>query len=216
MILHPGQSKKVGAVTVVCTTKAITRTKSRVVLRPGYQVTVRGVLIRCVRVVTPTPVPTPTPTPTPTPPPTPVLGTRGNPYPLGSAVPVKDWTVRINWVKFNAWPDVLAANKFNDAPASGWEDVVTNLTLTYTGSGVGHAIDRLNYVGASSVAYPLSGFAHFCGVPPAPKFSDFNEVFSGGTVTGNDCFQVQVADEASLVGYWNGFLQPAGPFFALR
>ena len=43
-----------------------------------------------------------------------------------------------------------------------------------------------------------------------------NDVFPGGTVTANDCFQIQTADAGSLVGYWNGLLEPIGPYFSLR
>ena len=216
-VLHPGQSKSVGKYTVVCTTAHLKATKTRVVLHPGYQVKVAGRLFICKRAAS-SPTPTPVPTPAPAPPPPP--GTRANPYPLGATVTVPNWSVRVNGVKFNDWSDVQAANMFNDPPAPGWEDVVINATMTYTGatSGTPWLDFEMNYVGASNVAYPLSGFDHYCGVPPSPELSDYNTVFPGGTVTGNACFQIQVADEASLVGVWNDPLRSGGlgPYFSLR
>lgn len=65
VILHPGQSRKVGAYTVVCTTRTIAPTKTRIVLHPGHHVRLAGLVVACERA----PVPTPTSTVTaPTPP----------------------------------------------------------------------------------------------------------------------------------------------------
>jgi hypothetical protein len=216
LVLRPGSTKKVGRFSVVCTTAAIAKTSTRIVLRPGFEVKIAGVRILCKRG---TPKPTPTPTPTPTPSPPAALGTRANPYPLGAEVSVRDWKVRVNSVKFNAWDDVRAANSFNDAPAPGWEDVIVNVTMTYTGAKTGTPwLDfDMKYVGATNVGYPTSGFDHYCGVPPAPNLSDFNDVFPGGSVTGNRCLQIAQADEGSLVGYWSDFLSSSpGPYFRLR
>ena len=49
IVLHPGMSKRVGRHRIFCTTRKIARTKSRIVLHPGHQVKIRGVVVRCVR-----------------------------------------------------------------------------------------------------------------------------------------------------------------------
>lgn len=182
------------------------------------QVKIKGKVVRK-KVVCPKPRPKP-PAVAPVTPSPPAPGTtRTNPFPLGSAVKVPDWTVAISSVNFDAWPQVQAANMFNDPPAPGWVDIVVSLTMTYTGSSTGnpYAGNELHYVGASNVGYPQEGFDHYCGVSPAPELLDFGDVFPGGTVSGNVCFQVQSTDDTSLVGYWDNFgTSGPGPWFALR
>jgi hypothetical protein len=89
--------------------------------------------------------------------------------------------------------------------------------MVYTGASTGTPwLDNdLKVVGASNVAYPDS--AHECLVPPSPSLLDFNDVFPGGSVTGNICIEVQTTDESALVGYWDDPLGSGlGPWFALR
>jgi hypothetical protein len=212
VVLHPGQSKKVGGYVVTCSKTKLPTTKGRISLKPGLQVRVGGVLVQCKTAANPAPPPTPTPIAPP-----PALGTRTNPYPLGTSVTVPDWSIKVNSVMFDAWPQIEAANEFNDPPASGWEDVLVNVTMTYTGTSTGTPwLDfEMNYLGPSNVAYPTSGFDHYCGVSPSPELTDYNSVFTSGAVTGNTCFQIQTSDEAGLVGYWNNF-GSVGPWFALR
>jgi len=187
--------------------------------KPCYKkVKKKGKLVR-VKVGCPKPKLPPVPAPAPAPPPPPPGSTRSNPFPLGTAASVTGWTIKVNSVQFDAWPVVQAANLFNDPPASGWADVVVSLTMTYTGTSTGTPwLDNdLHYVGASNVSYPLSGFDHYCGVPPSPDLLDFDTVLPGGAVTGNVCFQVQTSDEPTLIGFWNGlFSSSIGPWFALR
>ena len=91
--LHPGQSKRVGAYQVLCTTGKAARTKSRLVLHPGQRVTKRRVRFRCVsaakpiRTPSPTPAPTPPPTPTPTATPTPTSPPTPTPPPSPPSTP---------------------------------------------------------------------------------------------------------------------------------
>lgn len=211
VILHPGQSKQVGAYTVVCTSKSVAPTKATIVVHPGYQVRPADRVIACRSASAANLSVTPTARPFAT-------GTRADPYPLGTKVSVTDWDLTINRVTFDAWPIVEAANIFNVQPAAGWQDVVINVTMTYRGSSTGTPwldFGYMDYVGASNVAYPLSGFDHWCGVPPSPRIDDYDTVFPGGSITANDCFQIQNTDAASLVGFWNTF-SSIGPWFTLR
>jgi hypothetical protein len=151
----------------------------------------------------------------------PVGSMRGNPFPLGTTATVPDWQFRINSVTFDAWPLIQAANLFNDPPAPGWEDVLISVTMTYTGAWSGAAtgtpwldFSSLEYVGSSNVAYTDYDLSHECGVPPDPWLGDYDTVFPGGSVTGNECFQIEIGDAGSLEGFWDS--ASPGPWFALR
>jgi hypothetical protein len=67
--LHPGQSKLVGRVVVVCTTRALKKTATRIVVHPGHQVRVGKTTIKCVAAPKPPATPPPPTTPPPPPPP---------------------------------------------------------------------------------------------------------------------------------------------------
>jgi hypothetical protein len=74
--LHPGQSKKIGRVVVMCTTHTVRTTATRIVLHPGRQVRVGKTTVKCVAAPKPKPPPPPPPptttTTTTAPPVTPV------------------------------------------------------------------------------------------------------------------------------------------------
>jgi hypothetical protein len=193
--LHPGQSKRVGGYTVVCTTKAITRTAIRVVLHVGYAVTIKGVRVRCLRLAI---VPVPTPTPTPMPAPI-VQGTRANPFALGTFAGDATWKLRVNSLTADAWPAIQAENMFNDAPPAGYQDVMANLTATYVGPGTSDITTfdiSLGVVGQGGIEY--TSFGNSCGVVPPPRNIDYSNFFSGATFGINVCWQVAIADAGSL------------------
>jgi hypothetical protein len=198
--LHPGQSKKIGVYTVICTTGTVARTKTRIVLHPGYAVTVRGVRVRCLRLT----VPTPTPVPIPVPPPAPQPGARTNPYPLGTRAASSTWALTVNSTNFDAWPVIQAANIFNSPPSPGGQDVMANLTISYLGPGSTTLTDliiHLGVVGSGGVEY--RSFTNDCGVLPSPREIDYSTLFSGATIQLNLCWQVALADVASLEFVYN-------------
>lgn len=196
--LHPGQSKKVGIYTVVCTTVRVAKTKTRIVLHPGYQVKLAGLVIACGRAVAPKPTPTPAPTPSP------AVGTRSNPFPVGTKASNSTWAVTVNSTNFDAWSVVQAANEFNDPPPSGSQDVMSNLTISYLGPGsttLTDLITNLGTVGQSNVEF--TSFGNDCGVLPSPREIDFNTLFSGATIQLNLCWQVPSSDVPSLELVYN-------------
>lgn len=71
---------------------------------------------------------------------------------------------------------------------------------------------RLRTVGGSNVAY--SGG---CGVIP-DDLPDLQEVFSGGTIVGNSCWEIRAADAGSLVLYYEPDFVPRAErrYFSLR
>ena len=183
--LHPGQSKKVGQVTIICTQSKLAKTSRRIVLHPGSQVTVNGVRVRCMRRTVPVP--------------SHAVGTRSNPFPLGTRVAGSQWAITVNSTNFDAWPLVEATNAFNHPPASGVQDVMSNLTISYLGAGssdLSPIVTELSIVGQSGVGY--TSFGNRCGVLPSPEEIDFSSLFSGATIQLNLCWQVPSSDVASV------------------
>jgi Ca2+-binding RTX toxin-like protein len=145
------------------------------------------------------------------------VGTRANPYPVGTPVPLGDgWTMRVVGTTPNATAAVLAENMFNDPPAPGFQFFIVRVQATYTGQG-SDSFDgsfRMRAVGSAAVSY--STFHDSCGVIP-DEISDA-KVFTGGTIAGNECWAVRNSDAGSLVMYDDPLLGNSATqkFFALR
>jgi hypothetical protein len=127
-------------------------------------------------------------------------GTRDNPIPLGQAAEVGDWTISVVNVVPNGIDAVMAENQFNDPPQEGHQFFLVTVSATYNGSESATVIGGLSFeaVGASSVSY--NTYDPSCGVIPN-ELASGNEVFEGGAVEGNVCFQVTAEDASSLVMY---------------
>jgi hypothetical protein len=147
--------------------------------------------------------------------PQPKPGSRENPYPFGSAVLLSDgWRVRVESITPDATAAVLAENMFNDPPPAGDQFFIARVSATYTGAGsesFGGSF-RLRAVGASAVSY--STFEDSCGVIPDEISSA--DVFTGGTVSGNVCWQIRSSDAASLLMYDDAIGSDTKIFFSLR
>ena len=152
-------------------------------------------------------------TPTPRPP---LEGTRTNPIPLGKEVALGDgWRMKVDSATPDATAQVLDASPFNDPPAAGRQFFMVHVTVTYTGQGSDsfEGSFRLRAVGAAALGY--SGFENSCGDIPG-ELSE-NEAFTGGTISGNACWEIRSSDIASLVLYdAPPSIVPMRLFFALR
>ena len=134
----------------------------------------------------------------------PDVGTRQNPIPRGrSAMLYDNWEVRVVDVIPNATRLVLAENMFNDPPAPGKQFFIATVEATYRGPGSSRfdGSFRLRAVGPSGVSY--STFNDSCGVIP-DELPD-PEVFTGGTIRGNVCWQVMTGDAEALLMYDDPF-----------
>jgi hypothetical protein len=147
--------------------------------------------------------------------PQPKLGTRENPHPFGAAVVLADgWRMRVESITPDATAAVLAENMFNDPPQAGHQFFIARVSATYTGAG-SESFDgsyRLRAVGSAAVSY--STFQDSCGVIPDEVPSA--DVFTGGTVTGNICWQVRSSDATSLLMYDDAIGSDTKTFLALR
>ena len=162
-------------------------------------------------VPTPTPTATPVPTPTPTPTPVPVLGSRQNPVPAGTTVEIKNedstdhWEVTVTGTIPNATKVVLDENSFNDPPEEGNQFYIVTVRAKYLGpdSTKFRGSSRLRALGRGGVVYTT--FENSCGVIPN-ELPSYTELFTGGQVEGNECWQIASSDADSLMM----FVEPEG------
>jgi hypothetical protein len=167
----------------------------------------------------PTVEPTATPpSPTPVPSPTPLVSSsRGSPLPIGTSAMVGVWSVKVSFVRRNATPDVLAADRSNGPPAPGQQFFMVGISATYLGDGEQASLSPdllFAPIGAANVAYqPSDG----CGVILDP-LDDLREVPRGQTTSGNLCWSVKSSDLESLLLSVTVILSQDGQraWFALR
>ena len=127
------------------------------------------------------------------------IGSRGNPHPLGTPVPVGEWDITVTGAIDDATTEVLAENSFNEAPADGRQFAIVGIEATYRGgeSDILFASTSFNVVGPRAVSYTGEDA---CGVVPE-ELDAFSEVFPGGTIAGNLCWSVMSGDIDGLVFY---------------
>ena len=144
----------------------------------------------------------------------PAGNSRENPIPLGEFGITDDGLALsvVNVIE-DAEQMILAENQFNDPAPVGRQFVMvkirvkngTSETQRYSSSG-------LKVVGQSNVEYDGRG----CGVVPDP-FDSGRNMFEGGELSGNMCFNVESSDVDSLVMYdSNAYDSSDWVFFALR
>jgi Divergent InlB B-repeat domain len=159
-------------------------------------------------------------------PPPPPGSSRDNPIPIGTWGPVPSsfvvpagWQMRVNSATPDATAQVLAANMFNDPPQAGHQFFMFSVSYQWTGQGSADAGDAdfdLSAVGAANVSYAQG--TDSCGVLPDPDYALETigvSVFTGGTVTGNECFSVLQSDASSLV-LFEGDAAKSPVWFAVR
>ena len=130
-------------------------------------------------------------------------GTRENPLPMGSTIIIgspgsPEWEVTVGPVILNANDEIAAANQFNDPPEPGFQYALLTLNVTYVGESTGTPWLDLDwdYVGADSVTY-RSGDTF--AVPPN-SIMDINELFPGGSGTGN--IVIAIPEDSASEGTW--------------
>ena len=150
----------------------------------------------------PTPTPTASPTPTPTATPMPAIGSRGNPVPLGTSLEVRNsdtdhWEVTVLETTPDAAALVLEENRFNDPPGEGNQFFIAKVRAKYLGpdsTRFGGSF-RLKALGDGGVVYTT--FGNRCGVIP-DSLPD-PELFTNGTIEGNECWEIASTDADSLL-----------------
>jgi hypothetical protein len=144
---------------------------------------------------------------------------RSTPLPIGASAAVGEgWTLTVLSATPNATADVLARNRFNSPPQAGKQFFIVRVSLKNEGSQPQNLFraGQFRLLGDANVAYRT--FDPTCGVIPDPIST--TDVFPGGTITGNLCWQVPSTEVGSLVLYHEYFFAGSGnevrTFFALR
>ena len=122
----------------------------------------------------------------------------GAPIPAGETVRVGDWDITVLSTTPDATDAVLAESQSNDPPAEGHQFYMAEVAATYQGrwseqlaAGLG-----LLAVGDSAVAYDITN--HYCGMVPGGD-KPYVEVFPGGFLRVNVCWEIRSEDAHSLV-----------------
>ena len=137
-------------------------------------------------------------------------GTRENPHPLGTTVASDDWEVTVNSFTPDATDAVLAENTFNEPPADGTVYALINVTITYQGADSAYASDvTVNYVTTGGEV--VDGLEAFVVGPDA---IGLDELYAGGSVTGNVVRQIPAGDTGTIRVTPGWFTDDA--FFAQR
>jgi hypothetical protein len=145
-----------------------------------------------------------------------IIGSRESPVPKGTAADMEDgWRIAVSSATPDATAAVRATNRFNDPPVGGRQFFIGTVSVTRTGAPPARFNRASLYaVGPSNVGYTT--FTDSCGVIPNELPS--NELFSGGTISGNVCWSVSTSDAGSLLMYRTAGFGSDGQriYFALR
>ena len=118
------------------------------------------------------------------------------PYPAGSTMQGSDGTdIIVTGVTEDAWSIVLEENQFNDPPASGNRFYMVRVEVVNVVGASPLKVSGSDFelIGNNRLVYEW--FQHYCGLIP----DEVNgEIYPGGSVKGNVCFEVG-ADEGGFV-----------------
>ena len=133
----------------------------------------------------------------------PTSGSRENPIPFGVGIEfinssTDHWEFAVLSVTPDATAEVLRENPYNDPPDDGNQFYIVRVRAKYLGPGseLFDASYRLRALGDSGAAYTT--FGESCGVIP-DQIDSYRELFTGGEVEGNECWQIASDDADSLV-----------------
>ncbi|MCH8562029.1 hypothetical protein LTI14_02160 [Nesterenkonia sp. YGD6] len=120
------------------------------------------------------------------------FGTREDPLPMGEVVGNDDWEVTLNSFERNQDGAISAENQFNDPAPDGSSYALANVSYTYLGEGSTELFmdTGFAYVTESGEAVLSSDYS---AVTP-DELDVFQELFNGGTATGNLAIVVPEGD----------------------
>jgi hypothetical protein len=124
-------------------------------------------------------------------------GTMDDPVPAGTWASVGAVDVVVLANEVDATELVLAENEFNTAPEPGNRFVLWRVAVANGGEQATPLLAKVSFAvaGPSTVVYNTSAN---CGVIP-DQLDEFRDVFPGGTVDGNLCWEVADEDAENLV-----------------
>ena len=165
--------------------------KETVIVEKSVEVTV---IVEKEIIVTPTPEPRPTLAP--------IGMSKDNPAPYGEPVLMADGLeIHIVSLDSDAWPEIQAENSYNDPPAEGNRMVMARIHVSNVSAGAdAKSVSDFGFrlVGSSNKVF--KPFEESCGVIPDELSG---EIFEGGELEGNVCWQIP-EDETNLVVIYEG------------
>jgi|GEM_PF-4417515 len=117
------------------------------------------------------------------------LGSRTNPYDLGEAFRIADWTIRVHATDYDTYPDI--DHELYDPPEPGWNYISYSATYTYHGDG-GSTPDMdmaIDFLAADNRVYDAYSGGNVCGEAD-PDLDDIDDMYAGASVTANNCTSV--------------------------
>ena len=128
--------------------------------------------------------------------------TRDNPAPIGAAVDMPNgWRISVTSVVPNATRRVVESQRYySKSPKEGHQFFLVRLTIVRIGEGSANRAHGFEAVGGSNVSYREA-----CGYSRIPDRLPpwTTEVFPGGSVSGNICFEVRSSEVGSLVMFYD-------------
>jgi hypothetical protein len=133
----------------------------------------------------------------------------GDGYDLG-----KGWSLAVSGVNFDAADAIVETNMFNEPPESGRAFVLVDVVIAYNGTddpkSTGFEVS-IDAVANSNTSYDSFG----CGVLP-DDLDSLSDVFSGGAISGQACFDVEADDVSGLTLYASsGIFSGTDVFYSL-
>lgn len=122
------------------------------------------------------------------------LGTRDNPYPIGTTVEQGDWAVTINSVDLNATDALMASDLYNESPSDGSVYIMTNFTVQYNGDNPDGEVPWVTIEYVTVDGNTINYLDKF--IMPPDEFDMMGTLYEGASTTGNQAFEVP-ADAAA-------------------
>lgn len=145
-------------------------------------------------------------TPTPTPTPEAALGTRPNPFPVGTpGKHSKDSVWTFTWADTdgNAWQKIQQSNQYNSPPEDGHAFVLASTKVATDPGLPAEGADptasfTISYVGSDGNSYTAAGD---CGALPSKAWYEFGRMYANASQDGLVCASVPTA--AVSGGTWH-------------
>lgn len=127
------------------------------------------------------------------------LGSRTNPVELGQTFRLRDWDITVHGTDYDTYPD--ADHDITDPPEPGWTFISYSATFTYHGDhGSTPDMDlSIDFLATNQRVYDAYSGDNVCG-NAEPDLDDVDDMYTGATVTGNDC--VSVPTSLAYDGLW--------------
>jgi hypothetical protein len=143
-------------------------------------------------------------------------GTQDNPYALGTAAEIGDWTVTVVGFSPDATAEVAAGNEFNEPAPPGTVYVALDMTATFNG---GEEASAFGFEVQAALVLPngtVLGAAESPFVSLPDGWDSSAEVFEGGEISGKQVWAVPVDQVSEAIARVQTGIGLDEAWFALR